>query len=115
MKKLIAAITILASAMTFSSASHAWGEHEQGLLTGAAVVLLGSKILSSSRQQQPQQVIVIQDSELADAYLKGLRDGQEARINAEVEQILARERRMKYRIYACGVSVHNCDRVTSIH
>jgi hypothetical protein len=111
MKKYIAAALI---ALPMSMNAFAWGDKEQGILIGIGSAIVGSKIIGAHQQRQQPQVIVIQDSELADAYLNGVRDGYNSKINREVEEILARERRMKYRVYACGVSVHNCDRVTSI-
>lgn len=115
MKKLVTIILLT----SLSSSAFALGDKEKGVLLGIAGTLLGQELIQNHQHRNTHHhphghgSTVYVPRGYTSKYLEGVRDGYTTRIQAEIEDIRARERRMEYRIYACGVSHHNCDRVTS--
>jgi len=106
MKKYLTAV-VAALALGVSVNASAWGDKEQGILIGIAGTLLGQELIQNHRHHgahgsygSPAPVYIPRG--YGTRYLEGVRDGYSTRIQAEIEQIRACERRQDSLIYQCG-------------
>lgn len=104
-KYLVAGLALLALGLSYDAA--AIGEREKGVLIGIAGTLLGQELIQNHRNHgahgsygSPAPVYIPRG--YGTRYLEGVRDGYSTRIQAEIEQIRACERRQDSLIYQCG-------------
>lgn len=57
MKTLVAALTLV---LGTTSSAWAWGDREQGIVTGIAAVLVWQKLAAASKAREPQPTVVQQ-------------------------------------------------------
>ena len=113
MKKILMTIAVVASFGLAANAS-AWGDREQGIVTGIAATLLGQEILENRRHRHDHHCGHYQggsygSSSVIEAYEQGVRDRYLRELQYERSRIEGMESRLRLRAYRCGLDPRECD------